>query len=105
MRYKGQITIASYKDDVVLFGKYVTFNKERDKEIYLYKKEHPEATLQTIADKFNIGSRERVRVILKRMNIPTSVTGKKEMIEAQNKMGRTVDGDFFESGYDLNYLY
>ena len=77
MRYKGQITIASYKDDVVLFGKYVTFNKERDKEIYLYKKEHPEATLQTIADKFNIGSRERVRVILKRMNIPTIVKGKK----------------------------
>ena len=105
MRYKGQITIASYKDDVVLFGKYVTFNKERDKEIYLYKKEHPEATLQTIADKFNIGSRERVRVILKKMNIPTSVTGKKEMIEAQKKMGRTTDGDFFDSGYDLNYLY
>jgi len=105
MRHKGQITIASYKDDVVLFGKYITYNKERDKEIYLYKKEHPEATLQTIADKFNIGSRERVRVILKRMNIPTSVKGKKKMIKAQNKMGRTTDGDFFASGYDLNYLY
>ena len=44
-------------------------------------------------------------IILKKMNIPTSVTGKKEMIEAQKKMGRTTDGDFFDSGYDLNYLY
>lgn len=105
MRHKGQITIASYKDDVVLFGKYITYNKKRDEKIYLYKKEHPESTLQSIADMFGIGSRERVRVILKRMNISTSVKGKKEMVEAQNKMGRTIDGDFFDSGYDLNYLY
>tara|TARA_R110002012_G_C11637931_1_gene610389 strand:- start:2036 stop:2353 length:318 start_codon:yes stop_codon:yes gene_type:complete len=105
MRNKGQITIASYKDSVVLFGKYITYNKKRDEKIYLYKKEHPESTLQSIADMFGIGSRERVRVILKRMNISTSVKGKKEMVEAQNKMGRTIDGDFFDSGYDLNYLY
>ena len=104
MRYKGQITVSSYKDEVVLFGKYVTYNKKRDEKIYLYKKEHPEATLQTIASKFNIGSRERVRVILKRMNISTSVKSKKEMIEAQNKLGRTINGNTFSLGVNNNHL-
>tara|TARA_R110000751_G_scaffold159178_3_gene264890 strand:+ start:330 stop:599 length:270 start_codon:yes stop_codon:yes gene_type:complete len=88
MRYKDQIKVSSYKEASVLFGKYVTYNKKRDEKIYLYKQENPEATLQSIADMFDIGSRERVRVILKRMDVPTSVKGKKSMLEAQNKLGR-----------------
>ena len=104
MRYKDQIKVSSYKNSVVLFGKYITYNKKRDEKIYLYKKEHPESTLQSIADMFGIGSRERVRVILKRMNISTSVKSKKEMIEAQNKLGRTINGNTFSLGVNNNHL-
>jgi len=86
MRYKGQITIASYKDEAVLFGKYVSYNKDRDKEIYLYKLENPTATLQSIANMYGI-SRERVRQVLVKCGLNTSVSAKKDSVDAQRKIG------------------
>tara|TARA_R100000963_G_C4630601_1_gene95806 strand:+ start:936 stop:1178 length:243 start_codon:yes stop_codon:yes gene_type:complete len=70
-RRKGQVKLSSYRPELVLFEKFVTYTPQRDLKLILHKIENPKDTLQKIGDNFGI-SRERVRQVLNKYEFDTS---------------------------------